>query len=207
DAMLEVMVADFDSDGRADIVTGQGEAGSFQNRIYMNVSGPADTIPPDVQRTEQLDDTCDVAGPYPVRTAIFDGITSDRGFFDRGVVLNYAVDGGPVQQVPMKWVGNSIWRGEIPGQRAGSHVEYSVAARDYALNEGTGPTLDFTITTLDGDLNGDGQVGVDDQVQVILGWGPCPEPPADCLADLDGDGIVGVNDLLIVILGWGGCRQ
>jgi hypothetical protein len=54
-----------------------------------------------------------------------------------------------------------------------------------------------------GDVDGGGEVGVDDLVAVILDWGPCP--PGPCPADLDDDGTVGVTDLTIVILNWGAC--
>ena len=52
------------------------------------------------------------------------------------------------------------------------------------------------------DVTGDGVVGVEDLVEVVLAWGPCGVP---CAADVDGDGVVGVNDLVEVILGWGPC--
>ncbi len=54
-----------------------------------------------------------------------------------------------------------------------------------------------------GDVNGDGTVNVDDLIAVILEWGPCPLPPANCPGDVDGDGAVGVDDLIAVILNWG----
>jgi hypothetical protein len=47
-------------------------------------------------------------------------------------------------------------------------------------------------------------VGVQHLVDVILAWGPCPEPPP-CPADMNGDGIVDSLDLLQVILRWGEC--
>ncbi|MDG2200835.1 MAG: dockerin type I domain-containing protein [Phycisphaerales bacterium] len=50
-----------------------------------------------------------------------------------------------------------------------------------------------------GDVDGDGQVGVNDLLEVIGSWGPCSE---SCRADLDGDGQVGVTDLLQVISDW-----
>jgi hypothetical protein len=53
-----------------------------------------------------------------------------------------------------------------------------------------------------GDVNGDGQVNVDDLTAIILGWGPCPDPPAACPADTDGSGTVDVDDLTRVILDW-----
>jgi hypothetical protein len=53
------------------------------------------------------------------------------------------------------------------------------------------------------DLDGDGIVGVDDFLQLLAAWGPCPGPPDPCPADLDGDGDVGVTDFLILLGEWG----
>lgn len=57
-----------------------------------------------------------------------------------------------------------------------------------------------------GDTNGDGTVNVDDMLNVINAWGPCPAPPAGCAADVapsGGNGVVNVDDLLAVINNWG----
>jgi hypothetical protein len=54
-----------------------------------------------------------------------------------------------------------------------------------------------------GDATGDGTVDVDDLIAVILGWGPCPAPPAPCPADVNDSGEVDVDDLIMVILNWG----
>jgi hypothetical protein len=51
------------------------------------------------------------------------------------------------------------------------------------------------------DLNGDGQVDVDDLIAVILAWGPCTV----CLADTNDDRVIDVDDLITVILSWGLC--
>jgi hypothetical protein len=53
------------------------------------------------------------------------------------------------------------------------------------------------------DINGDGIVGVDDLLEVILSWGACRFPPTPCPADVTGDGSVDVDDLLLVILNFG----
>jgi hypothetical protein len=54
-----------------------------------------------------------------------------------------------------------------------------------------------------GDLDGSGAVDVQDFLALLAAWGPCPDPPAMCLADLDHDGMVGVNDFLILLANWG----
>ncbi|NNF44551.1 MAG: hypothetical protein HKN62_16190 [Phycisphaerales bacterium] len=52
------------------------------------------------------------------------------------------------------------------------------------------------------DLDGSGDVGFADLIEVISDWGPCPF----CPADFDGDGVVGFIDLVVVLAAWGPCR-
>lgn len=141
---LDIMVGDVNNDGRYDVLTAQGESGSFINRLYINVNGPVDTTPPTIHKTEQLDDTDDTTGPYVVRVLITDSHSSDRNFFDKGVTLHYSVDDGDEQSVAMRYSGGTVYRGEIPGQPGGV-VSYHVTALDYNDNLGTGETLSFTI--------------------------------------------------------------
>ena len=57
-----------------------------------------------------------------------------------------------------------------------------------------------TLFTSPSDFNGDGNVNVEDLLQLIAAWGNTGGDE-----DLDGNGNVGVNDLLIVIGNWGPC--
>ena len=52
----------------------------------------------------------------------------------------------------------------------------------------------------EGDINGDGEVNVEDLLVLIGAWGG--DDPA---ADIDGNGTVGVGDLLLLIAAWGAC--
>ncbi len=52
------------------------------------------------------------------------------------------------------------------------------------------------------DLDGDGNVGVNDLLTLLAAWGPVPTPDPP---DFDGDGNVGVTDLLILLANWGEC--
>ncbi|MHC5004239.1 MAG: M1 family aminopeptidase [Planctomycetota bacterium] len=64
---------------------------------------------------------------------------------------------------------------------------------------GGAAVIRFTVPGPSGDVNGDGVVDVDDLLELIAAWGPCP---ASCPADLDGNGVVDVDDLTIVLAGW-----
>jgi hypothetical protein len=55
-----------------------------------------------------------------------------------------------------------------------------------------------------GDVDGDGEVGIEDLLIVLGTWGPCPPPcPPSCAADIDGDCAVGITDFLLVLGNWG----
>ena len=51
------------------------------------------------------------------------------------------------------------------------------------------------------DLDGSGEVGFSDVLEVLAAWGPCDA----CPEDLDEDGEVGFSDLLLVLGAWGPC--
>jgi hypothetical protein len=60
-----------------------------------------------------------------------------------------------------------------------------------------------------GDTNLDGVVNIDDLLNVINTWGPCPPPNPPCAGDVsptDGDRLVNIDDMLTVINQWGPCK-
>jgi hypothetical protein len=54
------------------------------------------------------------------------------------------------------------------------------------------------------DLDGDGNVGVNDFLDLLAAWGPCVDCN-NCPADFDSDCTVGVTDFLILLGNWGSC--
>lgn len=52
---------------------------------------------------------------------------------------------------------------------------------------------------IEGDVDGDGTVGITDLLGVISSWGRCP----CCRTDINGDGSVDISELLNVISNWG----
>ena len=50
-----------------------------------------------------------------------------------------------------------------------------------------------------GDIDGNGEVEIDDMLALIAAWGQC----GSCAADINGDTNVDIEDLLLFISGWG----
>jgi hypothetical protein len=91
------------------------------------------------------------------------------------------------------------------------------------VTESFGFALNFAVTDLDvasitsslatasqlsvcpGDINGDGEIGIEDLADMLAAWGPCPPTPDPCSSDLDGDGLVGITDFLDLLSLWGPC--
>ena len=190
DSTLDIVVADLTGNGALDVVTAQGESGVFFNRIYIN-SGPVDTLPPTIVDTEIVDEKS--KGDLVVRALIVDDMTSDRNFFDNGIVLNYSINGGANVQVPMMFSGATVYRGVIPTQKPGATVDYSVTATDMAGNTGSGETVSITVGgILLGDINCDGSVDLLDVQPFVELLGSGEFSPK---GDFDGDGVITLLDV------------
>lgn len=204
DATIDIEVADYNGDGRIDIVTAQGESGNFQNRIYMNITGSPDSIAPKFAKVEVVPNGLPGGTPAPhvVRAVIFDNHTSDRGFYPEEITLTYSTSVNCLTlstSVPMKWMGNSMWRGVIPAMPAGATVSYSVTALDRANNLGgstIGSFVEAGVAPLTGDINGDGLVDGTDLALVLGNWN------SSGVGDLDCSGVVDGTDLAIVLGNW-----
>jgi hypothetical protein len=198
DSSLDVKVGDVTGDGKPDIITAQGESGAFQNRIYIN-TGLADTVKPTVKLVEQVPSR--TAGPWVVRTEVFDGTSSDRGYDDDGVFLVYTVNGGKQQAIEMRWSGNNLWRGVIPASvPACATVAYFVRALDVSGNTVESPVKTFVVAGscgVPGDFDGNGTVDGADLATLLNNWG------SGGVADLNGDGTTDAADMSILLNNFG----
>jgi plastocyanin len=75
DSTLDCTFADLNNDGKYDILTAQGESGTFQNRFYRN-TGTADTLPP-VVLSHTGPATAPASGPVVVHARIRDQVLDD----------------------------------------------------------------------------------------------------------------------------------
>ena len=89
---------------------------------------------------------------------------------------------------------------------AGSFATLNLPALDSGLSWDTSDllisgVLEVIASSLPGDLNGDGFVGLDDLDIILTNWNQTV-PPGNPLADPSGDGFVGLDDLDIVLIHW-----
>ena len=77
-----------------------------------------------------LKDTEDTAGPYAVAA----GVVARAGLDGASLQLAWRADGGPWQTLPLTPTGggSTLWSAAIPGQPAGTRVEYHLAGADAA---------------------------------------------------------------------------
>jgi hypothetical protein len=114
----------------------------------------------------------------PMWDTYFVNVATTPSSKSRAVATN--ADGGVV----LAWQDDRSGANDIYGQRMNSDGSLGNSA------------------SCNADLDGDGNVGVSDLLQVIDAWGICG---ISCPEDIDSDGFVGVTDLLMMIDGWGDC--
>ena len=140
-----------------------------------------------------------IQGPQALEILAF-----QDGTFDQGSSWVQGYFGGKEQWIAVSGDGvNGLWdvaRYEtVLDLGVFGTVEYGLR-----LSDGSGETGFTTVIlppTLDGDLNGDGFVGIAD-LDIVLGNWNLNVPPADPAADPSGDGFVGIADLDIVLGNW-----
>jgi hypothetical protein len=155
DSTLDAAVGDLNNDGVFDIVTAQGESGSFLNRAYYG-SGPQDTQPPRFVRVEQLPAVSTRPdGPWVVRAVVQDSAVDDGETSVRTVVANWSIahPGGVVTgSAPLRFCGGLFFRGAItppPGVPTnGATVSFALVATDWRGNATTTSTQSFTVCGL-----------------------------------------------------------
>ncbi|MHC4082738.1 MAG: S8 family serine peptidase, partial [Planctomycetota bacterium] len=115
--------------------------------------------------------------------------------------------GGP--ETDGGWIRKEFLVADIPGIVNSDQLQVSFLASDKGSPSNIEAGVDgfevftYTCGQLDcpADIDGDGDVGVTDFLELLAAWGPNPGHPAD----IDGDGEVGVTDFLELLAAWGPC--
>ena len=143
-ATLGLVTADFDGDGRMDLLQGQGEiTNSLADKVQLASSMIAvDTVAPKVRVASSL------AGSNLLYASIHDFIgPSHVHDFQKVVVVTGSAE------IPMTWAGGMLWRAAIPIDAMSA--TYQVCATDRQGNKGCGtssPSADDAGVTPDGDM-------------------------------------------------------
>lgn len=191
DATLDLEFGDLDGDGRADLITAQGESGNFTNRVYMN-TGPIDTKAPVVTNVKAGGATGAYLGPVAIVARVTDAFTGDAA----PVLAEVIVDG-----TPMVWAGGSLFRGAVQDGLIKAAFTVKVTATDASGNATS--SGEVTISPRHPlDVFDDGTVD-DKDLNLIVdhlvdkgGLGP--------EGDIDGDGDVDLGDAQLLASGIGG---
>ena len=176
-----------------------------------------DDVPTIYAETDGTTDYSDGEWHHVVATWGYDGVL-DSGF------LNIYVDGGDLAggeqdtatfdsiSFPNIWIGDEIMdfdyrqrmgKGRANAMRYNGDMDESALWNRVLTAEEVKAQYDaaFAVGGLDGDLDGDGFVGLDDLDIILRNWN-LNVPPGDAAADPTGDGYVGLEDLDIVLNHW-----
>ena len=152
DSTLDVAIGDLNGDGVFDLVTAQGESGSFLNRAYYG-TGPADTQPPRFVKIEQVPtQSTRPDGPWVVRATAQDSAVDDGETSIASMQIDWSIQhtgGTTVGSTPMAFLGGLLYRGAIvppPGVPTnGATVTFTLKATDWRGNQTTSPAQSFTV--------------------------------------------------------------
>ncbi|MBX3464636.1 MAG: VCBS repeat-containing protein [Planctomycetes bacterium] len=152
DSTLDVAIGDLNGDGVFDVVTAQGESGTYTNRAYYG-TGPADTQPPRFVRVESLPAVSQTPdGPWVVRAAIQDSFVDDGETSVQTAALDWTIThrgGVAIGSTPMRFLGGLLFRAELhapPGViMNGATVVWSLRATDRRGNTAVTPAQSFWI--------------------------------------------------------------
>ncbi len=167
---------------------------------YMRETSAAildpDSAAPSIQGATGPANTADTRGPYTVSAQV-----SDEHLMDVYLYYRAATD-TVYQRVAMSAGADGRYSAGIPGFHAGSQVLYYIRARDLRWNITYWPA-DYSSTpaafgVLNGDINGDGKVGLLDVLSLLLR--SLTEPYSAAL-DFNADGHCTAADALVLARG------
>lgn len=130
---LYMGLADLNSDGRLDVVEGQGEApGSEDERVYLGTGIQPDTAPPKISLVETISEMPGDQSIH-IHARVHDNKSPTMPHDWQAVVLRWTVN-GETHDSPMSWYGEYLWQGVIDKPASGT-LEYQVCATDAEANE------------------------------------------------------------------------
>jgi len=146
DSSLSHDLADFNGDKILDMVTGQGEGGNFDEKLYYGGGGSVpDTKPPLFRAIETPTPLAET--PTVIRYALRDSVTNEAGQMIKATSVTYNLPGGALKTVKGTFYGADLFRAVIPAQVAGAVVTVKLSATDRFGNTGTSAPFTYTVPT------------------------------------------------------------
>lgn len=162
DSTLWFEFGDLNGDGRLDCVTGQGESGSFVDRLYLGTpAATVDTQPPRIITVEQPGSTVGAGATPVLRYAVSDNTTTDEGPRLSKAFARVTVE-TTTTEVAATFMGGDLFRVALPAQNEmGAVVTVELCATDRRDNEGCSAPLMYTIegTTVSSTSSSNGSGG------------------------------------------------
>ncbi|HVS18803.1 MAG TPA: VCBS repeat-containing protein, partial [Planctomycetota bacterium] len=137
---------DVDLDGDYDFLVGND--GGQANVFLLNTTQTPDTHAPRIPQLEQAPDRLPSVVPTVVRAHVYDNSSWNIAQFNV-TTLEYRIDGGAVNVVPMAYAGGNLFRGEIPGNISGV-ITYQARSEDEHGNIGLSVQLAYNSGTCQG---------------------------------------------------------
>jgi len=129
DSSLDIGIGDLNNDGKYDLVTAQGESGTFVNKVYMN-NGSADTIPPVFMHVET---PAGIGASTTVFRAQVEDQFADDGHIPVTASFTYTTVGAGSGGGAARPMGNGLFRASVPSAGATS-ISLTWTATDKAGN-------------------------------------------------------------------------
>jgi len=125
---LDADCCDFDSDGDYDVIIANDN--NQEEWVLVNGTTSNDVTAPTLAHLEQAPDRTPGAAPTVVRVHVYDNAPYYITWYNPSW-LEVQVNGGAVTQYPLKSVMGQLFRGEIPGNLAGTISYRAVSADEY----------------------------------------------------------------------------
>ena len=199
---------------------------SYADAYYIRISG-VDDVGTYVLSIQEADDHGDTLAEAtgPVSSVAFGGIqsNSDLDYFSFNVSAGMHYDiqvfdlGIPDATITLYDSSGGYISDDSGSNPSAVHAQVGYTASSdgvmyVAIGAQTGSYGDYalmineSVATLEGDIDGDGYVGLSDLDLVLGSWNQSV-PPADSAVDLSGDGYVGLDDLDIILANWNSGTQ
>jgi len=146
DSSLSHDLTDFNGDKILDMVTGQGEGGNFDEKIYYGGGGSVPDSRPPIFRAIQTP-TPLAETPTVIRYALRDSVTNETGQMIKATSITYNLAGGIPKTVKGSFYGADLFRATIPAQVAGAVVTVKLSATDRFGNVATSSPFTYTVPT------------------------------------------------------------